>query len=307
MRKTFIDELIKIAEVDERIVLLTGDLGFMVLEPFIEAFPQRYINMGVAEQNMMGVATGLAEAGFIPFVYSIATFASMRAYEFIRNGPVLHGLPVRVVGVGGGYEYSLAGPTHHGLEDVGIMRTNPDIAVFAPADAAQTRTVIQKTWDQPTPIYYRLGKNDNDHLPALNGSFDLERINILQKGARVAVLTTGSIAINVDTAVKELAELGEQVTFAVVPTLNPAPEADIAALAATHQHIVTIEEHYTQGGLGSMVAEIVAGMSTACKLHRCGLQSQLHKSLGSRDYLLAQHKLDKQSITDKLLALLAEK
>ena len=120
----------------ESIVLLTGDLGFTVVEPFAERFPVRFFNVGVAEQNMLGVATGLAEAGFVPFVYSIATFATLRSYEFVRNGPVLHHLPVRVVGVGGGLEYGMNGVTHYALEDIAIMRTQPGMTVLAPADAA---------------------------------------------------------------------------------------------------------------------------------------------------------------------------
>ena len=139
MRTAFVRTLVELAERDERVVLLTGDLGFMALEPFAERFPDRFFNVGVAEQNMVGVATGLAEAGFIPFVYSIATFASLRPYEFIRNGPVLHQLPVRIVGVGGGFEYGHNGVTHHALEDVGVMRVQPGMTVVAPADPAQTR------------------------------------------------------------------------------------------------------------------------------------------------------------------------
>src|SRR5206468_2385099 len=137
MRRSFVDTLIELAECDPRVVLLTGDLGFMVVEPFVERFPDRFFNMGVAEQNMVGVATGLAEAGFIPYVYSIVTFATLRPYEFIRNGPVLHQLPVRIVGVGGGYGYGPAGPTHHGVEDIGVMRMQPGLAVIAPADNRQ--------------------------------------------------------------------------------------------------------------------------------------------------------------------------
>ena len=134
MRSEFIRSLVALAERDPRVVLLTGDLGFTVVEDFAERFPQRFVNVGVAEQNMLGVATGLAEAGFVPFVYSIATFATMRPYEFIRNGPLLHGLPVRVVGVGGGLDYGNNGITHYALEDVALMRVQPKMMVVAPAD-----------------------------------------------------------------------------------------------------------------------------------------------------------------------------
>src|SRR5438093_2400618 len=138
MRRAFVNTLVELAERDPRILLLTGDLGYLALEPFSERFPDRFFNVGVAEQNMVGLATGLAEAGYIPFCYSIVTFASLRPYEFIRNGPILHQLPVRVVGVGGGVEYGHNGATHYGLEDVGVMRVQPGISVIAPADAQQT-------------------------------------------------------------------------------------------------------------------------------------------------------------------------
>ena len=138
MRAAFATTLAELAERDQRILLLTGDLGYRALEPFSERFPRRFFNVGVAEQNMVGLATGLAECGFVPFVYSIATFASLRAYEFIRNGPVAHGLRVRIVGVGGGFDYGSAGPTHHGLEDVGVLRLQPGLTVVAPADCEQT-------------------------------------------------------------------------------------------------------------------------------------------------------------------------
>src|SRR5271154_5163695 len=146
MRGTFAKTLTELAGIEPRIFLLTGDLGYMALEPFAERYPDRFLNVGVAEQNMVGIATGLAEAGFIPVVYSIVTFASLRPYEFIRNGPILHQLPVRIAGVGGGCEYGHNGATHYGLEDVGVMRVQPGITVVAPGDAAQTRTALEKTY-----------------------------------------------------------------------------------------------------------------------------------------------------------------
>src|SRR5882724_10387688 len=124
---------------------MTGDLGHLAMEPFRERFPNRFLNVGVAEQNMIGVATGLAEAGFIPYAYSIATFAALRPFEFIRNGPVLHQFPVRIVGMGSGFEYGHAGPSHHAVEDVGALRTLPGLTIVIPADSPQTSTAINKT------------------------------------------------------------------------------------------------------------------------------------------------------------------
>ena len=165
MRQAFCRTLVDMASRDRRIVLLTGDLGFTVLEPFAERFPDRFFNVGVAEQNMMGIATGLAEAGFIPFVYSIATFAALRPYEFIRNGPVLQRLPVRIVGVGGGFEYGHAGSSHYGLEDIDVLRLQPGLTVVAPADYQQATNALWATRDLPGPAYFRLSKDDQTTIP----------------------------------------------------------------------------------------------------------------------------------------------
>src|SRR5687767_12381018 len=137
----------------------------MAMEPFRDRFPDRFINVGVAEQNLIGLATGLAEAGLRPYAYSIATFAALRPFEFIRNGPVLHRLPVRVVGMGMGFEYGPAGPTHHAVEDIAALRTLPALTIVAPADSAQAATAISATASRPGPVYYSLGKDDRLSVP----------------------------------------------------------------------------------------------------------------------------------------------
>ena len=184
VRATFIRTLVELAEEDERIVLLTGDLGFTVVEPFAERFPDRFFNVGVAEQNMVGVATGLAEAGFVPFAYSIATFATLRSYEFVRNGPVLHHLPVRIVGVGGGLEYGMNGLTHYALEDIAVMRAQPGMTVLAPADFQQARTALIGDQGVPGPIYFRLGKNETETVPGLDGRLRLGGVEQIGAGPR---------------------------------------------------------------------------------------------------------------------------
>ena len=140
MRKAFVEALCALAAADPRVWLLTADLGWGALEPFAQRFPDRFVNVGVAEQNMLGVATGLAREGCVPFAYSIATFASMRCYEQIRNGPVLHDLPVRIIGMGGAFGYGMAGPTHHALEDVALARAQPNLGIVVPAEASDRLT-----------------------------------------------------------------------------------------------------------------------------------------------------------------------
>lgn len=298
MRTAFIESLIELAEQDPRVMLLTGDLGFMVFEQFIERFPQQFLNVGVAEQNMVGIATGLAEAGFIPFCYSIVTFASLRPYEFIRNGPVQHRLPVRIIGMGGGFEYGHAGPTHHGLEDVGVMRVQPGLTVIAPADGDQTRAAIRATWDMPIPIYYRLGKNDRVTVPGLGGRFDLGRVHVIRRGGDVLMLSMGSIAAEMAQAAEILADDGISTTAAVVSTLNPPPIDDLISLLSQFPLVFTAEAHYLVGGLGSLVSEIAAENGLGCRVIRCGVRSVVDGLGGSENYLNHLHGLSSKALVE---------
>jgi transketolase len=301
MRAALTRTLVQLAERDPRVLLLTGDLGFQVLEPFAERFPDRFFNVGVAEQNMLGLATGLAEAGFIPFVYSIATFASLRAYEFIRNGPILHQLPVRIVGVGGGFEYGPAGFTHHGLEDIGVMRLQPGLTLIAPADHQQTETALRATWDLPGPVYYRLGKDDRSVVPNLEGRYALDRAERIRVGGDMLMLTTGSVATEAAAAAEALAAGGLECAVAVVATLNPAPVADLVKELHSHSLVLTIEEHYITGGLGSLVAEIIAEEGLPCRLIRCGVETLPVGFSGSQHYLRGVHGLSRQALVETAL------
>ncbi len=270
MRNDFVDELIAIAAEDERVMLLTGDLGFMVLEDFQQRFPDRFVNCGVGEQNMLGVATGLAEAGFVPFAYSIATFSTLRPYEFIRNGAALHDLPVRIVGIGGGFDYGHNGITHFALEDYAVMRVQPAIASVAPADAAQARAALRDTVGLPQPVYFRISKR-GDALPGLDGRFRLGRLEILREGRDVAILAIGSIAHEATTAAERLAEHGIDAAVGLVSSFNPSPIDDIAELLSEMPAALTVEAHYRNGGLGSLVGETIAERGLDCRLLRAGV------------------------------------
>jgi transketolase len=285
VRGAFIETLVKLAHQDERILLLTGDLGYTVIEPFADAFPDRFLNVGVAEQNLVGIATGLAEGGFIPFLYSIATFAALRPYEFIRNGPVLHHLPVRIVGVGGGFEYGSAGFTHHGLEDIGALRLQPTLTIVAPADAAQTRTALEKTWDAPGPIYFRLGKNDQYHCPQLKGEFDLHHLRLIGVGRQLTFLVMGGLLPEVMEAVSKLEAEGIGAGVAVVSSFNPGPVEDVVDLLRQTPMVITVEAHYVNGGLGTWVGELALDYGLQCRVLRCGI-GQLSPGLsGSQRFL----------------------
>jgi transketolase len=287
-----------LAERDERILLLTGDLGYKALDPFFERFPKRFLNVGVAEQNMVGLATGLADSGFLPFVYSIATFASLRAYEFIRNGPILHQLPVRIIGVGGGFEYGPAGPSHHGLEDIGVMRLQPGLTLLAPADHEQARTALLASWDLPGPVYYRLGKDDRTTVPGLAGRFELGRAQLVRDGSDVLMVTTGAVAGEAAAAVETLSSKGITCALLLVASLNPAPSIDLAEKLAAFPLVLTVESHYVNGGLGSWVSEVIAEGGWPCRLVRCGVKAAPDALTGKQGYLEHRHGLSRKALVE---------
>jgi len=276
-----------------------------VLETFADRNPEQFFNVGVAEQNMVGMATGLAEAGFIPFVYSIATFASLRPYEFIRNGPVLHRLPVRIVGVGGGFEYGSAGPTHHALEDVGAWRMQPDLTLIAPADFEQAGTALRATWDIPSPIYYRLGKNEKTKVPGLGGEFALGRAQLVRDGQDLVIVAMGGIAIEAVAAADLLAADGVDAAVVVVASVNPPPTEDLAATLSRFRLAISAEAHYVVGGVGSLVAEVIAERGLDCRLQRCGVTSSAHGVSGSERFLNHANGISARALADTASRLLA--
>lgn len=299
MRSTFVRTLTQIASHDERVVLLTGDLGFSVIEPFADAFPDRFYNVGVAEQNMVGLATGLADGGLVPYTYSIATFATLRPFEFIRNGPVLQHLPVRIVGVGGGFEYGHAGPTHHAIEDIAVMRTQDGLAIASPTDYEQAASALLALHDYPGPVYFRLGKDERRVVPGLRGAFHVGKLEVLRSGGQVALVTTGSISPEVAAASEQLAGQGIDVSFLVAGCLSPAPVEDLLEHLRGTRVAVVVENHSRNGGLGSIVCEVVAEHSLAVRVVRCGIDGhQPHGSGGGEQYLNDWHNLSASKICE---------
>lgn len=301
MRKAFIEKLIELAEKDRRIHLLTGDLGFFVVEPFAERFADRFINAGVAEQNMMGMATGMAEAGMIPFVYSIATFATLRPYEFIRNGPVLHNLPVKIVGIGGGVEYSHHGPTHFGLDDVGALRVQPGLSIITPCDSLQLKTALGKTWEMPGPAYYRLSKNENISLPELNGQFELGKLDLIANGQDALIIAMGNAATEAAKAESALRQQGIHTTVALVSSMNPSPEEHLIETISHHRHVFTVESHFINGALGSMVSEVIAENGLNARLTRLAVRQNPRGAVGSEQFLKDRFGISAKCVADTVV------
>lgn len=302
MRNTLIQTLIDIAEADERPVLLTGDLGFSVVEPFRDKFPDRFFNVGVAEQNMVGIATGLAMDGLIPFVYSIATFATLRPYEFIRNGPVAHNLPVRIIGIGGGFEYGHAGSTHFALEDYAVFRALPGIRIIAPADKNQCRNALNATWNLDGPSYYRISKQSLPCIDGLEAPFKEGGLTCVRQGKDLAIITFGAIA----HCALEVAEIlaGKNIDPAVyiLSSIYPSPIDDLKISLEQTTRAFTIEEHRIDGGVGSLIAEVIAENNIDCKLTRFGIGGKMPARLGNRDFLMKQYGLTPDQIAARILA-----
>jgi transketolase len=286
VRTAFIKSLCDLAARDPRVWLVNGDLGFSVLEPFREQFPDRYVNAGVAEQNMTGIAAGLAQCGKIVFTYSIANFPTLRCLEQLRNDVCYHELPVKVVAVGGGYAYGAQGYTHHGIEDLAILRALPGMTVVAPADPAETAQAVPAMAARPGPCYLRLGKAGEPAVHSGVPDFRIGRAITVREGCDVTVIAIGGIAHYALGVVTRLAARGIRARLLSMHTLKPLDAAAVRRALDETGHIVTVEEQTVMGGLGSAVAEVLAEAGCpAGSFRRWAIPEGGWGRLGSQDYL----------------------
>ncbi len=297
MRNSFIHKLIELAEKDEKIVLLTGDLGFSVLEPFAEKFPKRFYNVGVSEQNMVAIATGLAEAGFIPFTYSIATFSVLRPFEFIRNGPLLHKLPVRVVAIGAGYEYGSLGTTHHLIEDIALMRSQHGMEIVIPVDGDQAKNALEATYKMNKPVYYRLGKDEKIKVPELSGKFDKNEFRSISYGNDVLMVSLGPVSTEAVKALENMKKSGINGTVLFIDFISDNTHAKLLEFIGNKfSKIITIEDHSINGGIGSIVAEVISENSIRAKLKRLGCNRPEDGVFGERLFMYQKFGFDAEGI-----------
>lgn len=306
MRTTFIDTLCEVAALDERIWLLCGDLGYSVLERFAQRFPQRFANMGVAEQNMVGVAAGLALEGKTVFTYSIANFSTLRCLEQIRNDVCYHNLNVKIVAVGGGLAYGAAGYSHHAVEDLAIMRALPNLIVVAPGDPVEVQLATRALAAHSGPAYFRLGKGGEAVVHRAPPAFQLGRAIHLQTGQDLTFITTGGILSEVHQAAAKLQSLGYDIGILSVPTVQPLDTDAILATAAYSRHLISVEEHSITGGLGQSVASVLATADIPrFSLRYAALPNSPVTEAGSQAYLRARFALDSESLAQQALKMLA--
>lgn len=288
MRTAFIDELLAQARGRRDVMLLTADLGFSVLERFRDELPGQYLNVGVAEQNMMGVASGLAHLGKTVFTYSIANFPTLRCFEQVRNDACYHRLRVRVVAVGGGFTYSTQGYTHHGVEDIGVMRTLPGIAVIAPGDPLEARAATRALCDYPGPAYLRLGKAGEPQVHASLEGFRIGKAVQLVDGSDVTLVSTGGMLRHTADVAELLRKDGVSARVLSMHTVKPLDGEAIVRAAEETGAIVTVEEHNVGSGLGAAVAQVLAAHTGARAAFRMfGVPDEPYSRVGSLEYMRA--------------------
>lgn len=293
MRQRLIEELCTIARTDERIVLLTADLGFGVLEKFVEEFPDRYFNVGVAEQSLIATATGLAEAGYIPYCYSIATFASLRGLEFIRNGPIAHRLPVRIIGIGPGMDYGFDGLSHFAIDDVGSLRCQPGLTIWTPSDEADISSQFRSVNDLSGPVYMRILKNAvKCNAARLAPDSD--------SGAKISILSLGDAHLIGKKIRDRITEFTAEVSHQVVTVVRENTSNEIRQHLVKSKICIVAENHYVVGGLASLVAEVVANNGMNIYVIPVGVASMPIGKLGGAKFLSDRFMTDLDSVVSKV-------
>ena len=303
MRDAFTRALMREAAKDPRLTLVTGDLGFGVLKPFWETYPEQFVNAGIAEQGMTGLAAGLAMTGRTVLTYSIGNFPTLRCIEQIRNDCAYHNANVKVVCVGGGFVYGSLGMSHHATEDMAILRALPGVTVFTPGDPHEVEAIVPVMLNTPGTCYLRLGRGGEPYLHAGPiENYEPPRALTLREGRDVALLSAGGILTQTVSAAKLLEEQGVSAEVISFPCLKPLDAEKIAELGQRFRHIVTVEEHSIVGGFGSAVCEAMAETGSPCRVHRIGMEDVYSTIVGTQQYLRGEYQMDDQAICERTLA-----
>ena len=302
MRDTFTRCLEAYAESHPELVLVTGDLGFGVLKPFWETYPDQFVNAGIAEQGMTGLAAGLAMTGRTVLTYSIGNFPTLRCIEQIRNDCAYHDANVKVVCVGGGFVYGSLGMSHHATEDMAILRALPGVTVFTPGDPHEVEAIVPVMLNTPGTCYLRLGRGGEPYLhegPIEN--YTSPKALTLREGKNVALLSAGGILTQTVGAAKLLEEQGVSTEVVSFPCLKPIDREKLIELSQRFKHIVTVEEHSIVGGFGGAVCEVIAEEGANCRVHRIGMEDVYSTIVGTQDYLRGEYQMDAKAICQRTI------
>ena len=301
MRNAFADELTKLSN-DSRLVMLSGDIGNRLFDKFRAAAPERFFNCGVAEQNMMGMAAGMAMSGLRPFAYTIAPFVTTRCLEQIRTDACYHDVPVTVVAVGAGLAYAGLGPTHHSCEDIAFLRAIPNMVVLCPGDSWEVRACMRAVLEQEHPAYIRLGKKGEKTVhTSVPDDFRIGRALTIREGTQACLMSTGNMLPEVVEAAEILAAQGLSVQVMSFHTVKPLDEAFLRHAVEAFPVIATIEEHSLIGGFGSAVIEWCADNERMPKkLLRFGTPDKFWKQAGEQEYAREAMHLDAHHIAERV-------
>jgi len=302
MRDMFVKTLIDIAMKDKDVHLITGDLGFGVLKPFWEQLPEQFTNAGIAEQNMISFAAGMAIEGKTVFAYSIGNFSTLRALEQIRNDCAYHNANVKVICVGGGFAYGALGMSHHATEDLSIMRALPDVTVLAPGDLVEAECATKAIYEFNGTCYLRLGRGGEKRIHNNIDNFQIGKAIKIKDGKRVAIFSTGAIFDEVSRACEILKKEGIEPALYTFPTVKPIDRQTIEMYSKQFELIVTVEEHNILGGFGSAVSEVAAELTgTKARVLKVGLDDKYSSIIGSQKYLRNVYGMSAERIAEKVL------
>jgi len=302
MRRTCLDMVHQLARDDQRIVFIGSDLGAGVLQEMKDEMPERYFMEGVAEQNIIGMAAGMALCGIVPYVNTIATFITRRCFEQIAIDLCLQDLPVRLIGNGGGLVYAPLGPTHMAIEDIAIMRALPNMTVVVPTDADEMRRLMRASVAHPGPIYIRVAKGGDEVVSRDADGFEIGKSIRLRDGDDVALIGTGVMVARALGAAEILAESGVSAAVLNMHTVKPIDVTGIIDACADKRLVVTVEEHVATGGLGSAVADVlISHGGTMPRLRRLAIPDAFPENYGSQDALLERYGLQPSQIAAAVL------
>ncbi|MBE6927918.1 MAG: transketolase [Ruminococcaceae bacterium] len=299
MRGRTIDTILSLAKQDRDVLLVTGDLGFGVLKPYWEGVPNQFLNAGIAEQNLTGLAAGMALEGKTVFTYSIGNFPTLRCYEQIRNDCAYHNANVKVICVGGGFVYGSLGMSHHATEDISALRALPNVTVLAPADADEAEACVRAMYETPGTFYLRLGRGGEPMVRESLPPFEIGKALKARDGERVVIFSTGAIFDEVQGAIELLKNEVSPAAY-TFPTVKPIDAACIEGCAKKYDLIVTVEENTVIGGFGSAVAEVLARKSCHARQLMIGIEDTYSSIVGTQKYLRDHYGISAERISQRI-------
>ena len=301
MRNAFVKKITEISRINQKIVLLVGDIGYGVFESFKKEFPKRYFNLGIAEQNSIGVVSGLAKEGFFPIFYTIIPFLLFRPFEQIRNDLCINRRHCLLVGVGGGLSYGALGPTHHALEDIGAMSILPEISIYTPSTPKMVELCLDEAISTGSgPSYLRLGKNGESELSSHNFSVtQWMPIRVKNPNKKILILSHGSISKFAEEAV-DLVHLPKLITFGVFERLKPFPFDEFFKVVKGADLILTIEEHYIIGGLYDKILQAAHELDIKSKIQSISVPHRFITEVGSQEDLLTNLALNVSGLARRI-------